>query len=129
MTNNLETMKKAVDKAKKEYRDTIQHKINEIISNGLSCIKFENNSYYVEMKTEDELLTATDAEVAKNDELFERVEAIVQAVADDICSALHTIDEWIEVAFQLYCNNEIYYNIKVDGMEFEYAISNRYNNE
>lgn len=129
MTNNLEAMKKAVDKAKEEYRNAVQHKINEIISSGLSCIGAENNSYCVEMKTEGELLTATDAEVEKNDELFERVETIVRAVADDIYSALHTIDEWNEVEFNLYCNNVIHYNIKVDGMEFEYEFTNRYNNK
>lgn len=129
MTNNLETMKKAVDKAKEEYRNAVQHKISEIIFNGLSCINIENGSYYVEMKTEDELLTATDVEVTKNDELFERVETVVKAVADDIWSALYEIDEWNEVEFSLYCNNVIHYSIKVDGMEFEYEIPNRYNNK
>lgn len=127
MTNNLEAMKKAVDKAKEEYRKAVQHRISEIIFNGLSCIKIKNGSYYVEMRTEDELLTATDVEVTKNDEIFERVETVVKAVADDIWSALREIDEWNEVEFHLYCNNVIHYNIKVDRMEFEYKIPNRYN--
>lgn len=127
MTNNLEAMKRAVDKAREEYRNAVQHKISEIIFKGLSCINVENGSYYVEMKTEDELLTATDVEVTKNDELFERVEAVVALVADDIWKALCEIDEWNEVEFALYCNNVIHYNITVDGMEFEYEIPNRYN--
>lgn len=129
MTNNLETMKKAVDKAREEYRKAVQHKISEIISNGMNCIEFENDSYYVEMKTEDELLTATDAEVAKNYKLFKYVEAIVKTIAEDIWNALYNIDEWNEVEFHLYCDNIIHYNIKVDGMEFEYEIPNRYNNK
>lgn len=129
MTNNLEAMKKAVDKAKEEYRKAVQHKISEIIFNGLSCIKCENGSYYVEMKTEDELLTATDAEVAKNYKLFKYVEAVVIDVADNIWNALREIDEWSEVEFHLYCDNIICYNIKVDGMEFNYEIPNRYNNK
>lgn len=127
--NNLETMKQAVNKAKEEYRNAIQHKISEIIFNGLSCINIENDSYYVEMKTEDELLNATDEEVTKNDELFESVEAVVKAVADAIWSALYSIDEWNEVEFHLYCNNVISYNITVDGMEFYFEIVNRYNNK
>lgn len=126
---NLETMKKAVEKAKEEYRKAVQYKISEIIFNGLSCIKCENGSYSVEIKTEEELLTATDEEVTKNDELFERVEAVVRAVADDIWSALREIDEWNEIEFALYCNNVIHYKIKADGMEFEYEIPNRYNNK
>lgn len=128
MMNSLEAMKKAVEKAKEEYKNAIQHKISEIIFNGLSCVKVENGSYYIEMKTEDELLSATDIEVAKNDELFERVEVIVSAVADDIWSALCEIDEWNEVEFHLYNDNTISYNVKVDGMEFEYEFTNRYNN-
>lgn len=127
--NNLEKYKNAVEKAKEEYRKAVQNKISEIIFNGLSCIKCENGSYSVEMKTEEELLNATDVEVTKNDELFERVEILVSQVADDIWSALHTIDEWNEVEFALYCNNVIHYKIKVDGMEFEYEIPNRYNNK
>lgn len=127
MMNNLETMKKAVEKAKEEYRKAVQYKISEIIFKGLSCINIENGSYYVEMKTEEELLTATDEQVSKNDELFERVEILVSQVADDIWSTLHTIDEWNEVDFALYCNNVIHYKIKADGMEFEYEIPNRYN--
>lgn len=129
MMNNLETMKKAVEKAKEEYKNAVQHKISEIIFNGLSCINIENGSYYVEMKTEDELLTATDVEVTKNDELFERVEILVSQVADEIWKALCEIDEWNEVDFALYCNNVIHYKIKADGMEFEYEIPNRYNNK
>lgn len=128
MTNNLEAMKKAVDKAKEEYKNAIQHKISEILFSGLSCINIENSSYYVEIKTENELLTATDEEVEKNDKLFERVEAVIKAVADDIWNALYSIDEWNEVEFHLNCNNVICYNIKVDGMEFEYEFTNRYNN-
>lgn len=124
---NLEIMKQAVNKAKEEYKNAIQHKISEIIFNGLSCINIENDSYYVEMKTEDELLNATDEEVTKNDQLFESVEAVVKAVADTIWSALYSIDEWNEVKFHLYCNNSISYDITVDGMEFYFEISNRYN--
>ena len=129
MTNNLEAMKKAANRAKEAYRNAIQHKISEIIFSGLSCINIENGSYSVAMKTENELLTATNAEITKNDEIFERVETIVKAVADDIWSALREIDEWNEVESDLYCNNVIYYGIKVDGMEFEYEIPNRYNNK
>lgn len=129
MMNNLETMKKAVEMAKEKYRNAVQHKISEIIFNGLSCINIENGSYYVEMKTEDELLTATDVEVTKNDELFERVEILVSQVADEIWKALCEIDEWNEVDFALYCNNVIHYKIKADRMEFEYEIPNRYNNK
>lgn len=128
MTNNLEAMKKAAEKAKEEYKNAIQHKISEIIFNGLSCVKVENGSYYIEMKTEDELSSATDVEITKNDELFERVEAIVSTVADNIWSALCEIDEWNEVEFHLYSDNTIRYNVKVDGMEFEYEFTNRYNN-
>lgn len=129
MTNNLKAMKKAVNKAREEYRNAVQHKISEIIFNGLSCINVENGSYYVELKMENELLTATDAEVAKNDKLFEYVETVVKTVADDIWTALYVIDEWNEVEFALYCDNVIRYNITVDGMEFEYEIPNRYNNK
>ena len=129
MTNNLEAMKKAVNKAREEYKNAVRHKISEIIFNGLSCINVENGTYYVAMKTENELLTATDAEATKNDKLFEYVETVVKAVADDIWTALYVIDEWNEVEFALYCDNVIRYNIKVDGMEFEYEIPNRYNNK
>ena len=127
MTNNLETMKKAVEKAREEYRKAVQYKISEIIFNGLSCINIENGSYYVEIKTENELLIATDVEVAKNDELVKQVETILNTVANDIWSALREIDEWNSVEFHLYCDNVISYNIEVDGMQFEYKIFNRYN--
>lgn len=127
MTNNLETMKKAVEKAREEYRKAVQYKISEIIFNSLSCINIENGSYYVEMKTENELLIATDVEVAKNDELVKQVETILNTVANDIWSALRQIDEWNSVEFHLYCDNVISYNIEVDGMQFEYKIFNRYN--
>lgn len=127
MTNNLETMKKAVEKAREEYRKAVQYKISEIIFNGLSCINIENGSYYVEMKTENELLIATDVEIAKNDELVKQVETILNTVANDIWSALRQIDEWNSVEFHLYCDNVISYNIEVDGMQFEYKIFNRYN--
>lgn len=129
MTNNLEAMKRAVDKAREEYRNAVQHKISEIIFNGLSCINIENSSYYVKMKSEDELLTATDVEVTKNDELFTRVEALVALVADDIWKALYELDEWNEVEWSVTCDNTIHYTITVDGMEFEYEIPNRYNNK
>ena len=127
MTNNLETMKKAVEKAREEYRKAVQYKISEIIFNGLSCINIENGSYYVEIKTENELLIATDVEIAKNDELVKQVETILNTVANDIWSALREIDEWNSVEFHLYCDNVISYNIEVDGMQFEYKIFNRYN--
>ena len=127
MTNNLETMKKAVEKAREEYRKAVQYKISEIIFNGLRCINIENGSYYVEIKTENELLIATDVEVAKNDELVKQVETILNTVANDIWSALREIDEWNSVEFHLYCDNVISYNIEVDGMQFEYKIFNRYN--
>lgn len=127
MTNNLETMKKAVEKAREEYRKAVQYKISEIIFNGLSCINIENGSYYVEMKTENELLIATDVERAKNEELAKQVETILNTVANDIWSALREIDEWNSVEFHLYCDNVISYNIEVDGMQFEYKIFNRYN--
>ena len=127
MTNNLETMKKAVEKAREEYRKAVQYKISEIIFNGLSCINVENGSYYVEMKTENELLIATDVERAKNEELAKQVETILNTVANDIWSALREIDEWNSVEFHLYCDNVISYNIEVDGMQFEYKIFNRYN--
>lgn len=127
MTNNLETMKKAVEKAREEYRKAVQYKISEIIFNDLSCINIENGSYYVEIKTENELLIATDVEIAKNDELVKQVETILNTVADEIWSALREIDEWNSVEFHLYCDNVISYNIEVDGMQFEYKIFNRYN--
>lgn len=127
MTNNLEAMKKAVDKAKEEYRNAIQYEISEIISNGLSCIKIENGSYYVEMKTEDELLTM--AEAREDNKVFMRVKAVIKAVADIISNALYAIDEWTEVKCHIYCDNTIRYNVKVDGMEFDYEIPNRYNNK
>ena len=127
MTNNLETMKKAVEKAREEYRKAVQYKISEIIFNGLSCINIENGSYYVEIKTENELLIATDVEIAKNDELVKQVETILNTVANEIWSALREIDEWNSVEFHLYCDNVISYNIEVDGMQFEYKIFNRYN--
>ena len=127
MTNNLETMKKAVEKAREEYRKAVQYKISEIIFNGLSCINIENGSYYVEIKTENELLIATDVERAKNEELAKQVETILNTVANDIWSALREIDEWNSVEFHLYCDNVISYNIEVDGMQFEYKIFNRYN--
>lgn len=127
MTNNLETMKKAVEKAREEYRKAVQYKISEIIFNGLSCINIENGSYYVEMKTENELLIATDVEIAKNDELVKQVETILNTVASDLWNALRQIDEWNSVEFHLYCDNVISYNIEADGMQFEYKIFNRYN--
>lgn len=127
MTNNLETMKKAVEKAREEYRKAVQYKISEIIFNSLSCINIENGSYYVEMKTENELLIATDVEIAKNNELVKQVETILNTVANDLWSALRQIDEWNSVEFHLYCDNVISYNIEVDGMQFEYKIFNRYN--
>ena len=120
-------MKKAVEKAREEYRKAVQYKISEIIFNGLSCINIENGSYYVEIKTENELLIATDVEIAKNDELIKQVETILNTVADEIWSALREIDEWNSVEFHLYCDNVISYNIEVDGMQFEYKIFNRYN--
>lgn len=129
MTNNLEAMKKAVDKAKEEYRNAIQYEISEIISNGLSCIKIENGSYYVEMETADELLTATEAEAIEDNKVFIRVKAVAQTVVDDILNALYAIDVWTEVKCHMYCDNMIRYNIKVDGMEFDYEIPNRYNNK
>lgn len=125
----IEKARMTFEQAKEAYYGAIRSNImNTLVKslndNGLS-VDTESMTYkYDDILTEEKQKTASEAELERHDNAFDKVEEIFDSVAEAVYTMLRQtdIDEWCEIDTSHYCNNALELAVVFDGMEYSILV-------
>lgn len=119
----LNVMTKYEDMVKKAIFDCIRESMQDLQDDG----EEHEDTYYVEVLTEEESVQATDEDFDISELQRERILNTLKECKYELYGLLEPIDPSCQVDAYLYHDNTIGFEIKFDGMEFEVEYNNRYN--
>lgn len=129
---NIIDMKKAAIEAMTKYENMVKKAIFDCIRESMCELQDdhennEENTYYVEILTEDESMQATDEEFDSSERQHDRIRAILSECECELYRLLEPIDRLCKVDTYLYHDNTIGFEIEADGIKIEVEYKNRYN--
>lgn len=128
---NIIDMKKAAIDAMMKYENMVKKAVAECIREAMCELQDDHedheNTYYVEILTEDESMEATDEEFDESELQYDRIRAALKECECELYRLLEPIDRLCKVDTYVYHDNTIGFNIEADGIKIEIEYKNRYN--
>lgn len=129
---NIIDMKKAVIDVMKKYENMVKKAVADLIREAMCELQDDHedngdNTYYVEILTEEESVQATDKEFDMSERQRERILNTLKECKYELYRLLDTMGLSCQVDAYLYHDNSIGFDIEADGIKIEIEYENRYN--
>lgn len=129
---NIIDMKKAAIDAMTKYENMVKKAVADCIRESMCELQddgedHEENTYYVEILTEEQSIQASDEEFDASELQYDRIRATLKECKYELYRLLDPIDPSCQAEAYLYNDNTIGFEVQFDGMKFEAEYKNRYN--
>lgn len=125
----LNKIKEEKIKAEKALYKAISTFIDEILHEELKKLNLSEGGVYIEIVPEVELMTADEEEVMKNDENYEKAEAVLYEINNILDKKLSNEGLEIDEIYSfITAETDIKFELEVEGWSFDIKIKNRYRN-
>lgn len=123
----LNKIKEEKIRAEEALYSTIATFIDEILHEELKKLNLDEGGVYIEIVPEAELITADEEEVMKNDENYEKAEAVLYEIGNILDKKLSNEGlEIDEIYYFITAETDIKFELEIEGWSFDTKIKNRY---